>query len=342
MPYTKAIMLILLCVLLGSVNQTVQAGHQPHYSSSFTPSTTTLSTTDNYDRYEKIDGTWYGIIEVTDSELISTNRSVNYNIIYLNFSRDTENLTSISYNYDYGGYCPTLTALSFGTWCLIGDYLEEDTGHETVYQEETVDMTFSNWITFQTSTANILKLPEGDKWDYLIRSEESLPFNKINIIEFTYRLTEAEVSAINDDIQAQYDNDLAGIMNDTTLSYAQKEHKVSELNLAYEGMELVYGQELHSYCLNAEHCIVESSNPPMQAGSSNLIFYGVIIVVALGILMAIPSLINDVAHGITAGVLTVSQTIAVFIRHYIWHPLYRGLQIIARLLFTTIFWWTRR
>ena len=210
------------------------------------------TTNSDYNRiYKDSQGLWYGVIEITDSMVTVWNCSYNKctnNAIYLSFSRDLEELVSIKFDYTLKTYCDGFPLLGL----CIGTKIESEEGSEEVFNKYT-DGSFMEFITNNDGIVNI----DYTDYDYRIITEESNEIYTVEIIKFTYILTEAEIIDLRLDIQEQYDEELAIIVDNDILTPDEVTEQIEILEDEYSEYEIDFGEEMTSECVG-DGCFVES------------------------------------------------------------------------------------
>ena len=297
---------------------------------------------ENYDRIYKEDDIWYGVIDLKESHLTAWNcvyGKCHQNAIYVAFTRDTEKLTSITY--DYKTIAPCRGLEMFGL--CIGPRGEQETGSETVYNHSD----HGPFLTFLLNSNPITEVNSifgNNKYDYRIVSESTDLFESVQIIEFTYILTDQEVDNIMRDIQAQYDQELQEILTDQSLSFEQKEQAEKALQEEYLSYTIDYGEDLRSRCENEELCYIESTSKPIELPS--LFDYRSLIKKALLFLfiglLALTAL-KEITYSLLNVLITLSSDILRglynFSLQYIIMPTFNATKLLTTKIFNLIFWW---
>lgn len=213
-----------------------------------------------YDRICKKDGVWYGILKITDRELITveTTGKDPENMLYISFSRNLKELTSIVLEYETETSCVYFNT-PFG--CFLGEEVSSVKDTIVVDNIQSLPETLDNFLF-----GDVLSIDsyDGDdpfvnyEYDYRITVSNPVKFKSVNILEFYYVLTNAEVDAINGDIQAQYDREVDYILHDGGLSLESKQLALDILNQEYSSYTIEYDEEINSLCLE-NNCYVENS-----------------------------------------------------------------------------------
>ena len=323
------------------ISNTLQPAAQPLE----TPQETQHSSTLEYDRIYKEDSIWYGVIEVTDALLTGWNCSYGRctnNALYIKFSRETEMLTSITYDYQTQEKC---IGIKLPLLPCIGSTLPSEFGSETVYRKESD----GSFINFLFNNQSIKKLSGDDVWfestrfDYRIISESNELFKNVNIIEFTYVLTNDEVDAVMLDIQNQYEQELDHILANPHLTLNEKEQAMIALNTEYSEYTIEYGENITSLCLNHDQCFVESTsikNPftfqDILSSLKTFFLYAAIILIFF--LFGLDAIIDMFELAIKI-FIAFCQGIANIVYQYLWLPIYNGLHFLLTTFIKLLFWW---
>ena len=303
---------------------------------------------DNYDSIYKEDGIWYGIIDITSIYLTGWNCAYgrcNNNALYIAFSRDTENLTSITYDYTTQSRCIGVNLY----FVCLGTTIESESGSETVYNESD----YGPFLTFLFNANNITKLTSSSKYDYRIVSETTETFDTVEVIRFTYILTNDEVDNVNALAQAQYDQKLHAILIDQTMTFEEKENAASQLKAKYDSFVIEYGEELESLCESEELCHVQSDYrpgepPPIVSNFLDTIKDNLALMVfglfalMLGVTFfttLLKTIATDIVTLMLSAIAHIAQGLAITFYEFIWLPMIRGIRFITTLTFKRIFWW---
>lgn len=222
--------------------------------------------TRDYKEIYKLDGVWYGIIDIESRNLFTTENGTGSGITnpvqsyFLEFSltRETKYLKSIKLQYEVEAYCPIL----FNACFLGGTIAAFDSGViEFVYDDSAVGLEDAKNIDEVFGDGNITKSIDPD-FDYVIdldhstNNEEAVATNLV-IFEFVYVLTNEAVDEVEADIQAQYDQEVEAILHDDSMNITTKQLALEQLNLEYQEYTIEYDEEIRSLCLNDELCEVE-------------------------------------------------------------------------------------
>jgi hypothetical protein len=300
----------------------------------------------DYDRIYKDDGKWYGVIEEThfDFWAANTNPSTldpynHKNVLFIEFSRDTEELIEISYRYTIDEYCPTEI---FGI--CFGDKIPASSGTETAFNKYT-DGFFLNTPLFGES---IFETSGDTEWDYYILSENDNQFSSVELLEYTYVLTDVEVDALLLDIQDQYNYELYLIENDDSLTESEKTNAVLDLQLEYDGYNISYGDELTS---DADGDTIDDDglsdfdfdDPGFSLDQLKemAIYLIVIIIVALVIIKVGTAVLLELFDLVIMFCFKIADAIYKGIKTVVIEPLIIGLDFILSTLFGLIFWWIK-
>lgn len=204
------------------------------------PNTTVSANTNieesiNYSDYERIykdsNGKWHGVIEVERKYYIYASghySPIGGSLIHLDFNRDIKQLTTITYK---------ATLKSSGTKI-----------EETIYDLETMN---KSMIEMQYTTKKaILKsslIKDGYEYDYVIFDHREL--KDIDIVEFSYILTDEEVDEVNKLIQEQFDTEVSRIINNANYDDYTRKQLINQLIEEYKNYVIEYDEELISDCV---------------------------------------------------------------------------------------------
>jgi len=228
--------------------------------------------TRDYKKIYKKDGIWYGVIDiekrnifaVEEGELpgviVQVGKTQHYALEFA-FTRDTKYLKSIDISFTRAAYCPV--AMDFLCRWFGGTVEEYNSGVITYeYDDSSVPLGEAKSIeeAFGDGTITLSADPE---FDYVINLEHTTTNEEpvhieLNILQFTYVLTDLEVDDVNDDIQAQYDLEVQAILHDDSLNITTKQLALDQLNIEYDEYNITYNEEITSLCLNDELCSVEA------------------------------------------------------------------------------------
>lgn len=214
-------------------------------------------TNSDYDRIEKIDGIWYGIINVTETWIGPRTTGQNFNTFYLQFTRDLQELVSVSYDYVLSDYCSGYEL--FGA-CLTGEVVNNETGSIIAYNKYE-DGSFLDRLTTSdeigTSTnvdVEMVNSTFGKNFDtsidtfYFIRTPFNEELKSVTVVEFSYILTEQELIDLRLDIQEQFDNEAETILENDLLTQEEQDLLMQDLIAQYEQYEIDTDEVLTSTC----------------------------------------------------------------------------------------------
>lgn len=276
--------------------------------------------TRDYREIYKLDGAWYGILDITTSDIeyltITGQGGVNY--VYIDFDRDTEQLVSIDLNYTTQETCKYMSTM-FG--CLFGTTNPPITDTLEIFNKTTdgsfVEVLSSGFNqTYDPIYAYTDSLTIDGEFDYTIEIRELEAIETVNIIEFTFILTEEAVTEVTEDIQAQYQKEIEAILHDTTLNITEKQLALIQLNIEYSEYELVYGEEITQLCIDDPECEIvnddlddptEADIPPyLEDIMDNLLLgFGAIVAAIVG-----TSIVGVIAYIIVRKALETTGSIA--------------------------------
>ena len=213
---------------------------------------------EEYDRIFKRNGVWYGIIEVTDISLSEWNCTMANGRCYqsrimLNFSRELERLTSVTYDFTAKDSCRGVNLFGF----CIGSWETGQSGTHTAFEKDR----HGPFVQFILNSSEIQRA-FGTSYDFQIITPMTYgPLESVEIIQFTFVLTDAEVESVLASIQEQYDAEVELILNTPGLTDAQRQQLLDQLNLEYATFTIDFQEELTSECVG-DHCIAEDITPP--------------------------------------------------------------------------------
>lgn len=207
----------------------------------------------DYDRiYKDASGTWHGVIEVLDTLLIYEPGAYagGENWFYVEFSRDTKELVSITYEYETIKYCSSFMLFKS---CAFDKWVDSYTDTEEVFNEYK-DGSLMDYFGNESIYSSSL-----EDYDYRIVADNKDQFESINIVSFYYVLTDAEVIDLRLDIQQQYDDERNIIVENPLLSNDEKLQRIEQLNEEYEDYTVEFDEVLPSDCVGA--CSAVNEDP---------------------------------------------------------------------------------
>lgn len=244
------IMMLLSFTLITSL-ETVSASTDEPYSG--------YAEASDYERIEKINDQWFGVITASDSRLFAVNSSIdipfgiNYSVnddyhYFLEFklTRETTNLKEIKIQFEVDSYCPYIT-------CLFGGRVDayEETKIFT-YDESSSGLEDGKTLEEAFGSGNITASID-DRFDYVVNLDHTTKNKQVDsyvkILEFTYILTDAEVQDLMLDIQAQYEREYYQIITNDFLTASEKQNAINMLNQEYAEYDVDFGEEMESPCI---------------------------------------------------------------------------------------------
>ncbi len=225
----------------------------------------------DYDRIEKIDGLWYGVITASETRLFAVNNSidspflVDYTAIdsyhyFMEFklTRATQYLKTITIEFEVDSYCPYIT-------CLFGGREDSYSGVRTfTYDDSNTGLDGATSLEDAFGEGNITRSIDGD-YDYVVNLDHTTKNkavdSRVKILEFTYVLTDAEVQDLMLDIQAQYEQEYYLIITNPFLTASEKQNAINILNQEYSEYDVNFGEEMTSPCIG-EDCEDEFDGAP--------------------------------------------------------------------------------
>jgi|GEM_PF-3328569 len=201
--------------------------------------------THEYERLEKIDGVWYGIIHITEVHLtyLAVGAETSGTSIYIKLDRELKDLVQITFDYEIVEYCRVVKI--FG-WCPIVGEAEE--GTITIIDEE-------------RGLEETIEPSELTDFDYRIKPQDSKRYDNVTAVDFKYILTDQEVINVNAEIKLQFINELEGILNNPLDTQEEKNAKIALLHAEYLDYHIDYDEILTSIC-EGEACTGYNETPP--------------------------------------------------------------------------------
>lgn len=288
---------------------------------------------DDYDKIYQEDGIWYGVIEITDHMLSEDNcmyGKCSRSKISLSFSRDTEALQEITYDFITKDTCIGLNL--FGL--CIGSKYSGTEGTHTAYNKQE----HGAFIDFLFQT-NEIQTPVLSNYDYTILTpSEYGPLKEVTIIEYTYILENHETDDVNTTIQQQFNDQLNTILKDPTTTYTEKEQLHQALLNEYQDYTINYGQPLKSLCESETLCTMESQDivsptdilGPLSEDLKALITKVTITMGTILVALLVGyHLLTQLITSLLELLFTLTKALATGITHIIIFPLINGLKLIA-------------
>lgn len=209
-----------------------------------------LADKSGYERIEKIDGIWYGVIDITDIYVdsqfyaLDNFKSVYMSIIGISFTRDTQDLIQIEIDYvtvqdsclgivAFNKYCIGSKADSYeGTYILNNKYNSND---------------FLDFLRGDEIYAG------DEEYDYYLYISKGPELASITVVKFTYILTHLEVDNLRLDIQEQYEIEFQMILDNPLLTDSEKGNQILSLMEEYREYEIDFNKEMTSICIEGIH-----------------------------------------------------------------------------------------
>lgn len=210
-----------------------------------------------YDRICKLDGIWYGVINIESRNVfntsnqfgtIFTSNSYSYYLEF-GFTRDTKQLNKIVINVKHDEYNKNWTGIGGKTAAL-------DETREYIFDDSQVGLADAKNLEEAFGNGNITSSVSSE-YDYVIDLDLFTTRNidvSIDILEFYYVLTDEEVTAVNEDIQTQYDREVTYILADGSLNETESQSELDDLNVEYQEYVIEFDEEIQSLCLDNEMC----------------------------------------------------------------------------------------
>lgn len=287
---------------------------------------------DDYDRIYKLNGIWYGVINVEDILLLPPVNNDGPNSISVKLSRETTHLTSITYDFITVDHCDG-TGLN-NSWGCIGTFIPSYSDNETVYERDRNGL-FNEYI-FGNNAG--IKTSSSSDYDYEIFSDTHITFKSVEVVTFTYVLTNVEVDNVMANIQTQYNQEYNYILNHPDKTDTEKNALIQALNAEYAEYEITYGEELTSPCVGDE-CYTEH---PEVDNSLNTIWEWLSSFLDDYASWAINNLLSAIVFLILGGVFIKALAQAIVSKAFeagtsvIGH-MFNGLVAIVSIFFTTLF-----
>ncbi len=203
-----------------------------------------------YSRIEKIEGIWYGVIDVSDIYVQSAYVSIDYYLssVGISFTRDTQDLKQIEIDYTtVQDSCTGVVA--FNTWCIGST---ADSYSDTLIINNTSNE--DNWLSFLQGDY----IHVGDEFDYMLLIDGP-EIESVTVVKFTYVLTDLEVDDLRLDIQEQYEIEKQIIFDNPLLTDDQKLLQIVALMEEYLEYGIDYDEELTSICIG-DQCTAYNEN----------------------------------------------------------------------------------
>ncbi|AIO19261.1 hypothetical protein KQ51_01384 [Candidatus Izimaplasma bacterium HR1] len=299
--------------------------------------------------YDETTGKWHGVSYITDINIMYDHLLGGWTRFDIKFSRDLKSLNSILLTYTTQRTCTTF----FGI-CIPGTVEEAD--EERLFYENTVDDELwyqeADNITYYGNIPLVGERPTDLDYDYSIKLYgETRDIDTLEILEFEYVLTDAEIDQLQIDIQDQYDYEVTQIETDHGLSLAEKQELLSSLNDEYNAIpEIEYDMVFQEICLETdENCrevlppTEESTAPTINDLSfttfKDILKKVVFIVIGVIVLIIVGMNFGDKLLGILAEImLGIANTIAIVIIKLIVDPFIAGVSVLANLFLKGISW----
>lgn len=210
---------------------------------------------DDYDRIFKRNGIWYGIIDITNTQLSEWNcfnGRCSQSRILLNFSRELERLSSITYDFVEKDSCRGVNLFGF---CL-GTWVPGESGTHTAFDNPRHGA-FTQWVL----NSSEIQRAFGSPFDFqIITPLQYGPLESVEVVRFTFVLTNEEVESVLEQMQEQYDSEVQRILTMPGLTDAQRQDRLELLNIEYATFTIEFQEELTSECVG-DHCFVDDPSP---------------------------------------------------------------------------------
>jgi len=271
----KALLLVVLSLILfTSLKPTMASTSDVPYSG--------YAERSDYDRIEKIDGQWYGVITASEIRIFAVNETIElpftgipfinnsdtyHYFVEFKLTRETQYLKSITLEFEIDPYCPYFT-------CLFGGRVDVYSGTRTfTYDESSLGLEEGTTLEEAFGDGNITTSID-DQYDYVVNldhtTKNEISDSEIKILEFTYVLSDEEVQDLMLDIQAQYEQEYYQIITNDFLTASEKQNAINMLNNQYSDYDVNFGDEMTSPCVG-EGCEDD------LAGTPELPYLGVIV-----------------------------------------------------------------
>lgn len=211
-----------------------------------------LADLSEYTRIEKIEGIWYGVIDVTDLNVSSAWYGIDayMSVIGITFTRDTQNLQQIVIDYvTVDNSCTGIVA--FDKWCLGST---ADSYEDTIILNN--EYNTSDFLDFLRGDEIIVGNDDYDYYLYIDGPEVA----SVTVVQFTYILADQEVIDLRLDIQEQYEMEKQIILNNPILTDEEKLIQIVALIEEYKEYQIDFNDEITSICIG-EQCTAINENP---------------------------------------------------------------------------------
>lgn len=218
------------CDTLGCDSNTDDGGATDDYSS--IPYGYAVANSD-YTRIEYVEGVWYGIIDITDLSLTAAftgsgafDSDPNYmNVIGISLTRELTYLKSVKVEFVTKDSCQGW----FTFFGCIGSTTPSYEGVRTIHNTSEND-TFSN-VYFGSNEEEIIT--GNDDYDYYLYVRDDA-YDHIKVLELEFKLTAAEVTDLELDIQQQFNDEAETILNNPLLTDEQQDTQIAALIEEYD------------------------------------------------------------------------------------------------------------
>jgi|GEM_PF-3060878 len=332
----KALLLVVLSLsLFASLKPTLASSSDVPYSG--------YAERSDYDRIEKVDGIWYGVITASETRIFAVNETpelpftnipiINNSDTYHYFvefklTRATQYLKSITIDFSIDAYCPYFT-------CLFGGREDAYSGTRTfTYDESSLGLEEGTTLEEAFGDGNITASID-EQYEYVVNldhtTKNEVSDSTIKILEFTYVLTDAEVQELMLDVQAQYEQEYYQIITNDFLTDTEKQNAINMLNQEYSDYDVNFGEEMTSPCVG-DGCEDELDGAPelpyiggldtllekvlagLGLNVDNLVEYlviGIIITIITGLTLyqMAKSILDSIIKAIAEGILTILRAI---------------------------------
>ncbi len=245
----KSLLILIAFILAMSNSFTIQAIQDDDYTS--------LADNSGYTRIEKINGVWYGVINITSTKLEWINDSRGRgNRLYVDFDRDTQELVYVNLK---GIAIPYCTGIEWMSKCWTGEIITDREISVEIYNNYESD-TLRDFFGMDTIITIDSNDPYYGIYDYMIHVRTDviytgvdLQLKSVTILEYTYILTEQEIIDLRLDLQEQYEEEREIIVSNPITTNEEKDIQLADLHDEYVEFEIDFDEEITSICIG-EHC----------------------------------------------------------------------------------------
>ena len=197
----------------------------------------------DYDRiYQDDQGKWHGVISVTETHLFTVNNdsplvSLDFTsymyFVEIAFSRETKQLYEIQLSFTREAYC------SYRVFFCVSSEPEFSERKTYSYDEASIGLEESKDIGEVFGDGSITRSIDPN-YDWVIDLHHTTTKDidaTVEVIDFYYILTDAEIIDLKLDIQEQFDEELSIIISNPILSPDERDQQIAQLQDEYADYE---------------------------------------------------------------------------------------------------------